>query len=223
MAFPQTGATQLLAKCHRRCCICHRFCGFKMELDHIVPKADQGPDDIENAIAVCFECHAEIHAYNDQHPRGRKYRPEELRLHREQWLAMCTEAAIFLASVPSRTDVGPLQALIDELEFNQVVASFAEMVPEYGSSAPFEVAQFRRCMSEGILSLLTPDLKASILGTYRMVLLANTLIENISAAVIRGAGAPASIINNTRTRLREAQPLIENTLSQLSAVLHREQ
>ncbi len=48
--------------------ICHRYCGVKIELDHIKPRADGGEDDIDNAIAVCFECHAEIYLYNDRHP-----------------------------------------------------------------------------------------------------------------------------------------------------------
>src|SRR2546425_8278060 len=123
MAFPEKDATALLAACHRRCCICHRYCGVKMELDHIIPKAEGGPDTIDNAIPVCFECHAEIHAYNDRHPRGRKYRSEELRQHKKQWLALCKSSVSVLASIPPRTDVGPLQALIDELEFNQAITT----------------------------------------------------------------------------------------------------
>ena|SRR2546425_9170817 len=96
MAFPEKDATALLAACHRRCCICHRYCGVKMELDHIIPKAEGGPDTIENAIPVCFECHAEIHAYNDQHPRGRKFRPEELQLHKQQWVESAERQPTFL-------------------------------------------------------------------------------------------------------------------------------
>jgi 5-methylcytosine-specific restriction endonuclease McrA len=60
MGFPQTEADELLAQCHRRCCICHRFCGIKMELDHIIPREQNGSDTIDNAIPLCFECHAEV-------------------------------------------------------------------------------------------------------------------------------------------------------------------
>jgi hypothetical protein len=76
LAFPRDQVDQLLIACHRRCCVCHRFCGVKIETDHIVTKADGGPDTMDNAIPVCFEYHAEIHSYNDKHPRGRKFRPE---------------------------------------------------------------------------------------------------------------------------------------------------
>ncbi|MFL5327559.1 MAG: HNH endonuclease [Gemmataceae bacterium] len=68
--FLQKDADKLLIQCHRRCCICHRFCGSKMELDHMLPKEQGGDNTIENAIALCFECHAEVHAYNDKHPRA---------------------------------------------------------------------------------------------------------------------------------------------------------
>lgn len=50
MAFSREEVSSLLVQCHRRCCICHRFCGVKMETDHIVPIDDGGDDKIENAI-----------------------------------------------------------------------------------------------------------------------------------------------------------------------------
>src|SRR2546427_7250793 len=116
--LPLGAVTDLLVHCHRRCCICHRFCGVKIETDHMDP---DGGDGIENAIAVCFECHAEIHSYNVQHPRGRKFRPEELKLHKEQWLRICKDNPAALLHPSRAGDVGPLQALIDELEFNMRV------------------------------------------------------------------------------------------------------
>ena len=83
MAFDRDQVADLLVQCHRRCCICHRFCGFKMETDHITPPNEGGTDDIDNALPVCFECHAEIHCYNTDHPRGRKFTAEELVSKRE--------------------------------------------------------------------------------------------------------------------------------------------
>lgn len=222
MAFPEKEATEVLAQCHRRCCICHRFCGFKMELDHIVPKAEGGLETLDNAIPVCFECHAEIHAYNDKHPRGRKYRPDELRKHKEQWLEICRTSASVLASVPPRTDVGPIQALIDELEFNKTIAAHADEVLRLESSAHFAMTQFERCITEGILSLLEPNLKADIMETYGALKRANTQVDIIPSALARGGGAAADAVNRTRDRLREAQPLIAKALDRLDAVLRGE-
>ena len=89
-----------------------------METDHIVPNGEGGTDEIENAIPVCFECHAEIHSYNPDHPRGRKYTEGELRQHKNQWLKLCKRTPESLIKSFLQSDLGPLQALLDELEFN---------------------------------------------------------------------------------------------------------
>lgn len=120
MPFKRKEVAALLARCHRRCCICHRFCGVKIETDHIKPAAQTGTDNIDNAIPVCFDCHAEIHSYNDRHPRGRKLGPEELHKHKEQRLAICDNHPESLSphNGLGDTEVGPIQALIDEIDFN---------------------------------------------------------------------------------------------------------
>lgn len=92
MPFPSSVAEQLLVACHRHCCICHKPTGNKMEIDHIVPHAEGGPDTADNGIPLCFDCHAEVHAYNPNHPRGRRFTPSELRRHRDQWFAICSSA-----------------------------------------------------------------------------------------------------------------------------------
>jgi 5-methylcytosine-specific restriction endonuclease McrA len=103
MGFQREEVSKLLAACHRRCCVCHRYCGVKMETDHIVPAGEGGPDTMDNAIPVCFECHAEIHSYNDKHPRGRKFLADELRAHKEQWLKICeTRPDVFVNAAPPR-------------------------------------------------------------------------------------------------------------------------
>ena len=122
MAFNKSEVEELLAQCHRRCCICHRFCGVKMETDHIEQAADKGGDSIENAIPVCFECHAEIHSYNDRHPRGRKFKAGELKAHKKEWLRICKEQPEAMINASRNVDVGPVQALIDELEFNAAIS-----------------------------------------------------------------------------------------------------
>jgi 5-methylcytosine-specific restriction endonuclease McrA len=105
--FDREEVANLLIKGHRRCCVCHRFCGSKMEIDHIVQRADGGGNEIENAIAVCFDCHAEIHHYNNKHPKGRKFTPEEIKGHKTRWLEICeNKPEIFVQ--PLSADVGCL-------------------------------------------------------------------------------------------------------------------
>lgn len=159
--FKPGDAEALLVACHRRCCVCHRFCGVKMEIDHIVPVAEDGPSTCDNGIPVCFECHAEIHSYNVEHPRGRKFQPNELRRHRDQWFEICKNRPdVFSVNVLS-AEVGPLQALIDELEFNRAVA--AQIDPH---GCVFSEEQFRKAISQGSIAILKDDLKKAIIAAY---------------------------------------------------------
>jgi hypothetical protein len=72
-----------------------------MEIHHIDPKAQKGPDTFDNGIPLCFDCHADMGAYNDAHPRGRKYRPAELRKHRDRVFRLVEEGSLTID--PDRT------------------------------------------------------------------------------------------------------------------------
>jgi hypothetical protein len=211
MAFNRDQVSDLLAECHRICCICHRFCGVKMETDHIVPASKEGSDDIENAIPVCFECHAEIHSYNDEHPRGRKFTPVELRQHKDQWLKLCKEQPEILLRSYARSDVGPLQALLDELEFNLSVAN-AKDAKEMGCF--FLNDQFRKAIQLGSIAVLKDELKPSILTAYVSMGKAN---HYLSSAQNQGykSNAWANDFNRAQELIIEAEPLIKNALEDL--------
>jgi hypothetical protein len=56
-----------------------------MEVHHIIPKSEGGKDDLDNAIALCFDCHTDAGHYNPKHPKGTKFRPSELRWARAKW------------------------------------------------------------------------------------------------------------------------------------------
>lgn len=85
MSFNKDVSERALVDSGRCCCLCHKFCGIKMELHHIKQKADGGEDTYENCIPLCFDCHAEVKAYNSRHPKGRQYKDSELVLHRNNW------------------------------------------------------------------------------------------------------------------------------------------
>lgn len=76
---------EVLIKCGRHCCICHKFCGLKMELHHIILKSEGGKETVDNCIPLCFDCHADQKSYDHKHPKGSKYSREELKGHREKW------------------------------------------------------------------------------------------------------------------------------------------
>lgn len=58
-----------------------------MEIHHIVLKSEGGGDTYENAIPLCFDCHADQTSYDKKHPKGSKYTSAELKLHRDHWYA----------------------------------------------------------------------------------------------------------------------------------------
>ena len=85
MAFPQKIKEEAMVACGRHCCLCHKFCGIKIETHHIVPTADGGDNSYDNAIPLCFDCHADMRSYDYKHPKGTKYTSRELKKHRDNW------------------------------------------------------------------------------------------------------------------------------------------
>jgi len=161
-----------------------------METDHMKPQAEGGDDSIENAIPVCFDCHAEIHSYNPKHPRGRMYTSDELNKHKERWLRICADlpATTFSKSLKSDREVGPIQALVDEIEFNVAVATETS-----GGrlGCPFQQAGFFRAVSKGSIALLAPELKTALINAYVSVGRADTLAR--AAAEKRAGGLARSL------------------------------
>jgi HNH endonuclease len=85
MSFEPSVREDALVACGRHCCLCHKFCGLKIELHHIKQKSEGGLDDYENCIPLCFDCHADMRSYDHRHPKGTKYTPSELTRHRDNW------------------------------------------------------------------------------------------------------------------------------------------
>ena len=206
--FPQKQVEALLVECHRRCCVCHRFCGVKIETDHIDPS---GGDAIANAIPVCFECHAEIHSYNPAHPRGRKFHRSELQQHKKQWLEICRSKPEILLRVTRSSDVGPIQALVDELEFNCVVARMSS-AGQHGCL--FQDAQFRRAISEGSIAMLLEPLKEAVLEAYAAVGRANELIRGIYVHA-PGSSPRGGAVNLATDGIDEAKARVERAHDEL--------
>lgn len=85
MAFSEDVKTKAMISCGRYCCICHKFCGNNMEVHHIKAQADGGDNSFENAIPLCFDCHAIVRQYDPRHPKGIKFSEKELIQHRDVW------------------------------------------------------------------------------------------------------------------------------------------
>jgi hypothetical protein len=97
-----------------------------------------------------------------------------LRLHKEQWLKICEEHPEKLVGAIRDADVGPLQALIDELDFNSTVAAEGDYQKQ---GCKFYEEQFLRAIHEGSISLLSDAIKIPLLEAYRAMGAANSAIE----------------------------------------------
>ena len=85
MPFPKDVRAEALVAAARHCCVCHRYKGLNVEVHHIVPEAQGGSNRVENASALCFDCHASAGHYNPKHPKGTRFSPDELREARDRW------------------------------------------------------------------------------------------------------------------------------------------
>lgn len=101
MPFPSKVREQALVAAARHCCVCHRYKGVKVEVHHIVPETKGGTNRLDNAIALCFDCHADAGHYDPEHPRGTKFSPDELRRARDTWYDIVQRDEI---APPSETD-----------------------------------------------------------------------------------------------------------------------
>ena len=79
--FTEDVRIKALLWCDRHCCLCKKTCGVDIEIHHIDPK---GSGDIDNAMPLCYDCHAKVGHYNNTHPRGLIFKSEELKARREQ-------------------------------------------------------------------------------------------------------------------------------------------
>lgn len=104
MSFPPKVKEDAMVACGRHCCLCRKFCGVNMEVHHIKQAADGGPDTFENAIPLCFDCHADVKAYNPRHPKGIRYTEAELVRHRDIMYAKVRNSDI-ITSNPETVEI----------------------------------------------------------------------------------------------------------------------
>lgn len=208
IGFNRDEVAALLVQCHRRCCVCHRFCGTKIETDHIVPAAESHDHSIENAIPVCFDCHAEIHAYNPKHPRGRRFTPEELRMHKEQWLRICDTCPEIFVAANRDTDIGPIQGLLDELDYNLAISA------DLNLGSLFRDEQLTRAVREGVLSTLDDRLRLALSVAYGAISKANEAVRQYNNQDSRDL-ALGMITPRTGQSVQAAIPLIKIARDQL--------
>ena len=93
MSFSKELKTKAMVACGRSCVICHKFCGNNMEVHHIVAESDGGSNVFDNAIPLCFDCHAEVRQYDPKHPKGIRFTKDELIQHRDNWYKKISQSS----------------------------------------------------------------------------------------------------------------------------------
>jgi len=122
MSFSTNIVEDSLIACGRHCCLCHKFCGSKIELHHIEQRKDKKDDSFENCIPLCFDCHAEVKAYNPEHPKGRHFSFSELKRHRDNWYKKVKDTeGVNLNSNYRSLDRNTYQKLISILKSDEVI------------------------------------------------------------------------------------------------------
>ena len=157
-------------------------------------------------------------SYNIKHPRGRKFTSDELKRHKEQWLTICREHPEILIKSYMRSDVGPLNALVDELEFNSKVAQIKE-INLIGCF--FQKSQFKRAVQLGSISILKDELKHAINEAYVMMGSVNQYISAASSQIYK-SNAWAENINQAQQLIMKTEPLINQAIEKLLKFLGTE-
>lgn len=106
MPFSPQVKARIFVKSARICCLCFKQCGTRIEAAHIIAEADGGPNDDDNAIPLCFDCHQEIGSYNDRHPKGNKFSDSELKARRDSLYRLVEQGVIQAQIVVHRFGLG---------------------------------------------------------------------------------------------------------------------
>lgn len=78
MAFDEPLKLRIRRRAHFACCMCHEV---YVEIHHIIPEAEGGPDTEDNAAPLCPTCHEKFGA----NPTKRKF----IREMRDHWYELC--------------------------------------------------------------------------------------------------------------------------------------
>ncbi len=73
MPFSDTTKQEARSKSGYACCICHQV-SVSLEVHHIIPQEDNGPDTLDNAAPACPNCHSDFGANPEKIKRIKEMR-----------------------------------------------------------------------------------------------------------------------------------------------------
>ena len=129
MPFPEKVKLEAKRKSHFACVICHQPF---VEVHHILPEADDGPDDLDNAAPLCGSCHDLFGA----NPVKRK----QIREMRDFWWEICEKK-------PANPDLitfnEKLDAIQQQMSENAIKLASQQTAPKFrGEWSPNETYSF---------------------------------------------------------------------------------
>ncbi len=99
MTFTENIKSEAKTKAHYKCCVCNSF--EFIEVHHIIPQEEKGPDTLENAAPLCTRCHK---MYG-----GNKDLIKWIKDKRDFWYKFCKEKLF-------NEDINELKKLSDAME-----------------------------------------------------------------------------------------------------------
>lgn len=156
MGFPKSVADKALAACGRCCCICHVFCGTKMELHHIQPHSEGGHDDYENCIPLCFNCHADMG--KPSHYKGHGYSATELKTHRDTWYARKAEALRTTENV-CKADKQQFEAICEIFSQTRHILKEHDMAAAFRQDDIEDLLRYADCSDDPFAMFIDADLE----------------------------------------------------------------
>jgi hypothetical protein len=146
--FNEDDKVKILLWCGRHCCLCGKFAGVGIEVAHL----EKTSSDIDNAIPLCFDCHASVGHYNSKHPRGKKYSIKELKARRDQ-----------IYEKHTRHLVSPVHYLLAQGNLKLPKVGF--QITNLGDTYPVK-AKIRITLSQGERTIGAPSTLGHYDGSY---------------------------------------------------------
>lgn len=167
MPFSIQTKTEMFIRCGRLCCLCLKQCGTNIEAAHITDEAQGGPNDAENGIPVCLDCHQEIGTYNDAHPKGNKLRSQELKARRDRVYHQVETGVIYAQIVAERARSARADAGVPVLG-----------EPSVPPKLSAEAIRFLRVLLSSGRSIDAPARKLSLLNEQDRAQILDELLRN---------------------------------------------
>lgn len=174
MSFTPQIKEDVLVACGRHCCLCYRFCGIKIEIHHIKPRAESGSDAFDNAIPLCFDCHADMRTYDSKHPKGTKYSEKELIRLRDIWYEKVKNSGGTQSISSTETDKEIYKALQDVLPWNgslSFISTFNFAGWSFQTDSLHQLTSFQYLCDNPAFEFIDTDLessKAELLGNINL-------------------------------------------------------